>query len=718
MTWLITILLSLVPFYWHRNDLQYPFFGYGDYLSPINALQEIMDRVFMFYPKIGAGGNIAFITPHIFPFLSWHALLSYFHISPLIASLAFLSLILFFAQISMESWIHYVLRFKFMVRNQSVWLFSFLAGKLYGFAPVLIWLIAPSHVYQLIVYALFPWMLMSIDELLMNTRSKKVILPRLFLLFLFSAPAFANIGILYVLFIIFFLYVVTHWMMRQISLSRAFFVFLLIIGCALAANIWWLLPYAYTIQDTIAVNYKSNIINANISGSVGAAYLLNIFLGHPEYLLYLSPKYEIFLSQYFEIGTLVLLGCSFLLVRQWKKYRYTIAWFIMLISAVYIIKGDQPPFAPLFVWLYDNFPGFQIFRRPVSKYYFVYWFFLLTFSISYCALLYQRLRKNSRIVSLGPGIFLCIFAAAIIFAFVKTPAGTAFSIPKYYYDASSYLQKENATRVLLLPGLNGQTPSFNNNFIRYSGIDFFPIISKTEFIIPDETNYSAEGLSKPLANKIVLGIQKEQSFCETASLLGISHIVLRHDLSYEPTQDGEVTAMQQKLMKSPDIQGIKQFDPDVTTRGLSVYSIQPGCRRNLIQVSSGKITSSTIFPGLIRARVSGATSGALVKLLYNYSDFWSAYIDTEPSRLPVYIRATGLVFQDAIYVMFKRPQIALPHMQTDGYANGWRVDTREASQADIIIMYRPQYVFYLGILLLMAIVAVWIFVIRKNAWKK
>ena len=119
----------------------------------------------MFYPKVGAGGNIAFIIPHIFPFLSWHALLSSFHISPLIASLAFLSLILFCAQISMEAWMNYVLRSKFMIHEKFIPFYSFIAGKLYGFAPFFIWLIAPSHIYQLVAYALFPWILLFIDEL-------------------------------------------------------------------------------------------------------------------------------------------------------------------------------------------------------------------------------------------------------------------------------------------------------------------------------------------------------------------------------------------------------------------------------------------------------------------------------------------------------------------------------------------------------------------------
>ena len=714
MSWIITILLSLVPFFWHKNGLLYQFFGYGDYLSPINAVQEITNRLFMFYPKVGAGGNIAFIIPHIFPFLSWHALLSSFHISPLIASLAFLSLILFCAQISMEAWMNYVLRSKFMIHEKFIPFYSFIAGKLYGFAPFFIWLIAPSHIYQLVAYALFPWILLFIDELLMNILPKKLILPRLFFLFLCSAPAFANIGILYVLFVVFFFYIGACWVTRQVSLPRAFYVFVLVIACAMAANIWWLLPYVYTIKDTISINYKSNIINANISGSVGAAYVLNIFLGHPEHLLYLSSKYIIFRSLFFEIGTLVLVGCFFLFLRHWKKYRYSIVCFIMLISALYIIKGDQPPLGSLFVWLYDKFPGFQIFRRPVSKYYFVYWFFLLTFSISYCSFLYQRLRKNHQILSLCVGFFLCIFTAGVIFAFIGSKTGNPFSIPQYYYEASSYLQKNNATRILLLPVLNGLTPSFRNKWIHYGGVDFFPIISKTEVIVPDETNYSVEVLSKPLANTMVLQIRNEQSFCETASYLGVSHVVLRHDLSSEIMKEDESETIQQKLMRSADIEEVTFFNPDASTQGLSVYTIRPQCRRDLIQVSSGTLTSQTIFPGLIIVRVKGATQDALLKLLYNYSDVWSAYKDTESPRLPVLLRATGLVLQDGMKVLFKRPQNALPHVLVDGYANGWRIDGQEASQTDLIIIYRSQYVFYLGVLSFIAVVVGWVFFFRKG----
>ncbi len=714
----ITILLSLVPFFWHRNELYQQFFGYGDFLSPINAVQEITDRLFMFYPRVGAGGNIAFITPHIFPFLSWHAILSFFHISPLIASLAFLSVILFCAQISMEAWMNYILRSKFGIHEKFIHFYSFIAGKLYGFAPFFIWLIASSHIFQLIAYALFPWILLLIDQLLLETLPKKVILPRLFFLFLFCASAFANIGILYVFFVVFFIYIVAYWMTRQVSLRRVFFALVLVIGSAVSANIWWLLPYVYTIKDTITINYQSNIINANISGSVGAAYLLNIFLGHPEYLLYLSPKYKIFLSLFFEIGTLGLVGCSFFLLRHWKKYRYVIVCFIMLISALIIIKGDQPPLASIFVWFYDNFPGFQIFRRPVSKYYFVYWFFLLTLSISYSSFLYRRLKKNSRIFLLGVAFLLCVFTAGVFLAFVKSKSGNPFSIPQYYYEAASYLQKDNATRVLLLPGLNGQTPSFRSKWIHYGGVDFFPIISKAEFIIPDETNYSVEGLAKPFANTMVLQIQKGQSFCESAALLGISHIVLRHDLSAKATKEDEPGAIQKKLTGSVDIEDVAFFNPDSSTQGLSIYTIRPECRRALIQASSGTLTSQTVFPGLITVRVHGAVGDTLVKLLYNYSDVWSAYKDTSPRRFPVLLRATILVLQDAMSTIFKRPNNALPHVLVDGYANGWSVGGQETSQTDIIIIYRSQYVFYAGIFLFVAIIAGWAFYFRKGVWKK
>lgn len=714
----ITILLSLVPFFWHKDGLLNQLFGYGEYLSPVNAFQEITNRLAMFYPKVEAGSNIAFLTPHIFPFLGWHAVLSYFHISSLIASLSFLSLILFCSQISMRAWLNYVLRYKFKVKVTSIWFFSFIAGVLYGFSPFYIWLIAPSHIYQLIAMALFPWMLLLIDKLLTNSMSQKTILTRLFLLFLCSAPAFANIGIFYVLFVVFSLYIAAYWITREVSLFRAFYVLIMVILTAVTANIWWLLPYVYTINETININFKSDIITTNISTSVGAAYILNILLGHPELLLYLSPQYQIYLSKFFETGTLIMVGCSLLLIRYWKKYIFSLICLIMLISAIYIVKGDQPPLAWVFVQLYSHFPGFQIFRRPVSKYYFVYWFFLLTLSISFLSIFYNRIRNNNKFLSSTVNIFLSVFTVGILFAFIMTKEGNTFSIPQYYYDASSYLQKMNVTRVLLLPDLQGSPPTFDNQWIRYSGADFFPAITKSEFIVPDKTNYSADFPSKKLANKMVDEIRNGQSFCETASFLGVSHIVLRHDLSTGVMIVDDPEATQQKLEKSPDIGKVKLFGINSSIKRLSIYEIRSECRRNLIQISSGTATSRTIIPGLIVLHVKGAAQNTIVKSLYNYSDQWVAYEDVKSSRIPPYLRAAGFLLQDAINTIVKRPQYSLPHTLADGYANRWTIIGQKDSQTNVILVYRPQYVFYLGVFLFMLVIFEWYFLTRKDLWKK
>lgn len=718
MNWLITIFLSLTPFFWQRDDLQLQLLGYGDFLSPINAFQEISNRLFMFYPHVGAGSNIAFLTSHLFPFLSWHAVFSFFHFSPLIASLAFFSLILFCSQISMEAWMNYIFSFQLKVKKEHRRIFSFCIGRLYAFAPLCIWLIAPGHVYQLIMYALFPWILLLIDTLLMNRLPKKIVLPKLFFLFLCCAPSFANIGILYVLFVIFFFYIVTYWVTKRISSLHAIFVFILITACAIAANIWWLFPYLYSITETISINYKSNLINANISGSAGAAYMLNIFLGHPESLLYLSAKYKIFLSIFFEIGTLGFWILCFALLRYWKKYTYSIVCLIMILIGFFIVKGNQPPFSVAFVWLYDHFPGFQIFRRPVSKYYWVYWFFFITLAMGSAGIFYEKYLKRNKLISNIIVLFISIFTCGIIFAFMITNEQHAFSVPQYYYEASAYLEKNTATRVVLLPDLNGLNPSFKNQFIQYNGVEFFPFLVKAEVLIPDSTNYSVNLFSKPIVNTMVLQLQNNQSFCETAGKLGISHIILRHDLILESTTQYPPEIIHKQLISSPDISAFHFFNPDTSNQGISVYDIRPECRRDLIQTSSGTVTSQTIFPGLMSITIKNAEPGVRVKMLYNYSGLWAAYKEVRPFKLPVCFRATQLLLHDTLNTLFKRPQDALPHMLVDDYANGWTVDHTNASNVNIIMIYRLQYIFYFGIFIFIAVIFVWRFYVRHKVWKK
>lgn len=174
-----------------------------------------------------------------------------------------------------------------------------------------------------------------------------------------------------VFYIIFFIiFVLPFWFLflqRGVVQKVAFFrqhlsAMVLFFGILLLFNIFWLWPTAVT--GSLGDNQVTSraLVGNNFSLDIGTALtLLHPFWNSGEPKWFDTQKIP---SYFLLIPIMALLGAYFN-----RKNKKVIFWFLVALVAVFLSKQDELPLKSAYVWLHQNFPGFNAFREA-SKFYF------------------------------------------------------------------------------------------------------------------------------------------------------------------------------------------------------------------------------------------------------------------------------------------------------------------------------------------------------------
>lgn len=678
------------------------------------------------------GMELSFLTAHQIPFLVFHHILHYLDLSPLLSSLLFIYIFILIAHLSMYSLAKYILETKTDTANAGNTEFiSIVAAVLYGLSPYNIGIIAPGHILQLIIIAFAPAIFLYIDQIFTSKTFSIRPFLYLFLFFFFSSSAFANIGIIYIALIfigtIFVaLTIKTDYFFKHIPR------FIGVIAILFLSNIWWLLPFLARIEKTIAINETSTEINAALESASIHASILNIFLGRPENMFYLFKTS--YYTNFFAVFIFFILSVlMFYSLNVAKKNRYIWRLGFIAVIGLFVTKAIHPPFSIVFEYLYQNFPGFQIFRRPVSKF---YWVFLLVqillASIGLKFFLDKRkqnlVRNVLRIVAIGICAYLWV-------AFVQTKPLTNFNIPNYYYDARTHLENEKVNKVVVLPTFSGKQPTFNTQLNTYYGEDFLEYIWKFGILKPDPTTYSPNLPYKPYLTSLEKHIESESSFCLNSKNLGVTHIVLRNDVN-GVVADKDPQIYLKKLSDHNDISHIKTFG----NNDLIVYTVSPQCAgfKNVLVNDTAQTDYQLINPSKYLISLRNVSPEATIELLNNYDKSWKLYpsqedVSSQHNRNQYSVSNTLLSFADIQY-LWKKP-VSDNHIKTRGFANGWKLDLKQIREEDkgsikknsdgtydmnIVIYYTLQTYSYIGLLISAAsaiILVGWCYSERNNLSK-
>lgn len=667
----------------------YQFLGSADYISPIQIITNIVTHFFVYDPYIYGGINSAYLIAHLFPEYALFYFGNFLPISPLFISLFYIAIILFLAQFAMYEYLSYIAITKLHKFSIKIQLLIVPFAIIYAFSPAFATLVPPGHFIQAFPYILFPLLLKELDILFVNDNSGKKPYIIIYFIFLSSATAFGNVGVVYTILLTLFIYIFLTWFIQRITFSVVVKKTVVILFLLAFANIWWVLPYATTLHDLVGADPQNYYINTAIDSAVQKASVLNIFLGKADDQLYLLGNTYYINTIAFIAFAIIAIYFIIALVNVIRNKYITILAFLSLVG-IFITKGPREPFSDIFLWLYNHIISFQSFRRPVSKYWGIFIIFYLTLSFIGAVIISKRMSKMKYIFfSFIPFFFI---AGYYMFAFFNSTFLTPFTIPSYYYTARDDLQKSQANKILLLPGTYGIQPIFNKSINNLYASDFLYYIWDYALVAPDASDSTPNEPQKKQVNHLVDKLFANKNVCTQFKKLGISHIMVREDLSPQQKTEEGIGKIHSILDKNQIIASKKIYS-DKNNRGFTLYTLQNNCRSNIITLYDNfhakvSMQFSIQNPTKINIEIKNIKTKEELYFLNNFNPAWKLYpsklssdfIENATKNKNSFLNKIDIFSPSDLSYLWEKSLPEKNHSIGYDYANKWIIDPTEVKK--------------------------------------
>lgn len=305
-------------------------------------------------------------------------------------------------------------------------------------------------------------------------------------------------------------------------------------------------------------------------------------------------------------------------MQQWNNDKLILFFALLGLIGAFLAKGAKEPFGDVYIWLFDNIPGFVMFRDSTK------WYTLT--ALSYSILIpysiykiYEWLKSHNKF-SIFPtslklhgaskfhNIFLILVIGYLLFlirpAIVGEVGGTLKTVivPQEYIKLKNFLiQDKNFSRVLWVPSLQRFT-FYSDIHPAISGKDFFDTYEQYGVIAALQKNNTEELLQESGVKYVIIpdDTQKE--------------IFLR-DRRYDPIQYN-VTA--EKLKKISYLREVNKFGKII------VFEIDNPKDHFWSSYNNLKIKYEFINPTSYNVKVENAKTGDEIVFVESFDKNWVA----------------------------------------------------------------------------------------------
>lgn len=464
----------------------------------------------------------------------------------------------FFALLASSLFCGYILEKKTFINNPYFkYIFSFLYT--FNFYTLQGWWIGERTKFSIMV--VLPMFFVVLIYLFEN--KKRVLLLALLsalTLFLFNGGGWRGLplygGLFLVLFVTLFYQLLFAVIKKQLWAIKRFILFILLFfPILLSLDAYMTMPF---ISQTLQ-NYKTEINRiggpANVFGwldmiSRDASFTNLLRLqgipewytnyDHPYARLFVERSSLVLVSYIFIV--VILLG--FLLVKKPKEKKMFYLFVGIFIVSIIFTAGSHEPFGYLYKILITSVPGFAIFRSPIYKFGYAYWFaasFLFAFALTYIWGKLRIINSLKRIILYALTLIVCLalllyqfpFITGNLFSWSKGRLSTRVTIPQYIFDVADWANKRNTnSRILLLPEANSNWTADIYKWGFYSLYPLMADLSREPFLYNHD---SLKGNERLLIDELYRAINDERwelvdSF---SSMLGIEYFIVRDDYFYD-----------------------------------------------------------------------------------------------------------------------------------------------------------------------------------------
>ena len=261
------------------------------------------------------------------------------------------------------------------------------------------------------------------------------------------------------------LYIISFHVNKKMVYSEFLKKYLVVLSAFIFFNLWWLLNLFYgaidalshysrtfaqvwltqTVDSTAAPIFKCLTLTF-LTYDYGNDFIGNLYNSFPGYIVTLIPI------------TLVVWICFF--SRQIRQEKIIPRIFFLVLLAIFFTKGPNPPFGTLYLFLFEHFPLFHMFKSPIEKFGLLY-IFLFTLLLLFIFLNIKNSKENK--------IFHLFIIGYLIFCFI--PIATGNILPEHnhgldgkatrqYIDKPEYIDFKNAIiqeklnyKIMSFPGM-------------------------------------------------------------------------------------------------------------------------------------------------------------------------------------------------------------------------------------------------------------------------
>lgn len=297
-------------------------------------------------------------------------------------------------------------------------------------------------------------------------------------------------------------------------------------------NFWWLMPLFSSVGSIYAANLSGLTENLGTLLGVSRNFTPDILIRllQRTYFYDASAFSTIFTSLPFHlISWLPVIFLLFGFIKIFKDKLSKFKFFVVLLSLGLIVSlGANPPFGPVFVWLFKSFTFLQAFRNPFEKFGLV---LILGYSpiFAYGLVSFFAGKKYKNLAVTSVLLLICVIFAWPMWT-GRVIAGPdkkiGLDIPVYYKDLRNFLNNKGEDfRLLMTPIWSGDGAFYQwGNGGRYQGSD--PM-----FLMLDQSVIS-NGARGPYWYDFVTNIRKYMERINVApslALLRINFLIDRKD---------------------------------------------------------------------------------------------------------------------------------------------------------------------------------------------
>lgn len=455
-------------------------------------------------------------------------------------------------------------------------------------------------------YAMIPFVVWGFTGTLEDLNYRKILKRSVLAGLLFAIQllfdlrlAYATLILLGIYYLVFLLRV-DFWALFK----KTFLFFAIIPGIVIVGlNFFWLVPFFVVGQNPL------NSLGETFTG-VGIVKFLS-FAKFENTISLLQPNWpeNIFGKVYFMRPDFIVLPIfaflSLLFIKKDKNDRVIFAMVIIGLIGAFLAKGSGEPFGEIYIWLFQKFPGFQMFRDSTKWYGFVALSFSLLVPYTLMRVSSIRFKQHTTYYILLT-TFLLFWAFTIRQNFLGELKGTfaPHKSPSEYFQLADFLSTQSQFfRTLWFPSLHQYSYSSASH----------PAIPGGDFL----SVYSNKAILQKMGQKNIVSLLDDSSIKYVIVPSDTEGKLFTTDRKYSKKK---YDALVSGLKKVSVLKQIKQF-------GRIVVFENKEYKNHLWMFGTGLVSFKAVSPVLYKAEVSGVTNGGKLIFAENYDPHWIARVN-------------------------------------------------------------------------------------------